>query len=206
MFPTYGSGNAQDPLTTKGASLLLDFADSPARSRSVEFEVTEVLGTIREKWDAVGEGSYLTIYHILRVAPRSSSGKNLPKPLLLASKAPQTLTGRSVCVISFPFEDTRVDPAVRAEAFTQRYGVKRLEPGLLIGSSSEGRILNHDCFTLGGSGGAPVIDLETMQVVGIHHGGRANHNGYYKFNYATSIWSLADKPLLQDIGVNFAPR
>jgi hypothetical protein len=206
LYLEFGSGSPDRPFLTGGSSLLLDFANTPARARSEEFEVKEKLGTIQWKVKNPPDGQVAGYYHLLRVARKSSSGKSLPKPLLLASKAPASVKGRSVCVISYPFEDARVDRSIRDEAFAQRYGVKRLQPGLVIGSPAKGRVLNHDCFTLGGSAGAPVIDLETMQVIAIHVGGRANYNGYYKFNMAVSMWTLADEPLLKEAGVNFAPR
>ena len=59
--------------------------------------------------------------------------------------------------------------AVMREVFDDIYGVKRLQPGTIVTESSE--IITHDCSTLGGNSGSPLIDLSTGEAVGLHFSG-----------------------------------
>ncbi|MBX3041719.1 MAG: trypsin-like peptidase domain-containing protein [Bdellovibrionaceae bacterium] len=53
------------------------------------------------------------------------------------------------------------------------------------------RSLHHQCDTQPGSSGAPVYDLETMQVIGVHNGGFGNNvNGAGTVNYGTYVNTL----------------
>ena len=58
--------------------------------------------------------------------------------------------------------------------------------------------IEHDCSTLGGNSGSPVVDLETHQVIGLHFGGRFGVR-----NYAVPLWMLAGDPLLREGELNF---
>ena len=76
------------------------------------------------------------------------------------------------------------------------FDVKRLQPGqhdrVLDGASA----LEHDCSTLGGNSGSPLVDLETNLVIGLHFGGTTRWA-----NYAVALWKLVDDPLLKSAGV-----
>ena len=76
--------------------------------------------------------------------------------------------------------------------------VKRLQPGKAVAYSTEYSAVQHDCSTLGGNSGSPVVDLETNEVIGLHFGGR-----YGVGNYAVPLWALAEDPLLRLGDLNF---
>jgi len=56
-------------------------------------------------------------------------------------------------------------PSISA-AFANDMGSKHVGPGRIL--KDNGRILAHDASTLRGSSGGPIVDHDTMQVVGIH--------------------------------------
>ncbi len=53
--------------------------------------------------------------------------------------------------------------------FGDKYNVKRLAPGRLKGAAAD--LVTHDCSTLGGNSGSPIVDLATGDVVGLHFSG-----------------------------------
>jgi endonuclease G len=80
--------------------------------------------------------------------------------------------GEMVAVVGYPAADPfRNDPTDMARYFKGLYDVKRFSPGFLRvqGGAS---VLTHDCTTLGGNSGSPVISLESGEVVGLHFAGR----------------------------------
>jgi endonuclease G, mitochondrial len=96
------------------------------------------------------------------------SGNNRPSPIKLASG---TSAGDYVAVIGYPaWDGRRNDPAVMRQVFGDIYDVKRLQPGQII--SAEAHYVAHDCATLGGNSGSPVIDLLTGEAVGLHFSGK----------------------------------
>jgi hypothetical protein len=75
--------------------------------------------------------------------------------------------------------------------------VKRLQPGELLAPPPSPYMVRHDCFTTGGNGGAPLIDLASGAVIGLHHSGRA---GYKE---ATALWRLTEHDLFAGAGVEW---
>ena len=53
--------------------------------------------------------------------------------------------------------------------FGDKYNVKRLAPGQVMRVEDE--LLMHDCSTLGGNSGSPIVDLATGEVLGLHFSG-----------------------------------
>jgi V8-like Glu-specific endopeptidase len=82
--------------------------------------------------------------------------------------------------------------------FSEIYNVKRLQPGEISGETVKDFEIFHDCSTLGGNSGSPVIDLETHRVIGLHFGGR-----YMEKNHAIPLWTLQNDPLIQKAKLNF---
>ena len=76
--------------------------------------------------------------------------------------------GTDVATIGFPLRDAR-NPEWIEPLFAGRYGVKRASPGEVTGGRTG--LLYHDCTTLGGSSGSPVIRLEDATLVGVHADG-----------------------------------
>jgi hypothetical protein len=77
--------------------------------------------------------------------------------------------GGRVLGVGYPLYSDGNPPWVDA-LFENVYGVKRASPGELLGM--EGDRLFHDCTTLSGNSGSPLIDPRTGLVVGIHSSGQ----------------------------------
>jgi S1-C subfamily serine protease len=76
--------------------------------------------------------------------------------------------GSRIAAIGYPQDDPR-SPVFRDVIFQNRYGVKRGAPGEVRGVGMNA--VYHDCSTLGGNSGSPLVDLESGKVVGIHRDG-----------------------------------
>lgn len=114
--------------------------------------------------------------------------------LELATVTAGASVGRSVAAIGYPARDPRNDAAVQARLFRDLYQVKRLSPGETTGTGQEVQVewgtlmaTTHDCSTLGGNSGSPLVDIETGLVVGLHLGGE-----YLDANYACPAAALRD--------------
>jgi hypothetical protein len=104
-----------------------------------------------------------------------------------------------VYVIGYPaWDGRRNDPEPMRRIFSEIYNVKRLQPGEISGETVKDFEIFHDCSTLGGNSGSPVIDLETHRVIGLHFGGR-----YMEKNHAIPLWTLQNDPLIQKAKLNF---
>jgi trypsin-like peptidase len=73
-----------------------------------------------------------------------------------------------VGTIGYPYQDSR-NPLFVEAIYQGQYGVKRGAVGELI--SAQGQMIYHDCSTLGGNSGSPVMALDTATVVGLHFTG-----------------------------------
>ena len=119
----------------------------------------------------------------------------------MAAAAPSDLSGRAVAVIGVPENDSKRNPQGMPEIFGDTFGTLRIQPGRILGIEPEDMTakLLYDCSTIGGSGGAPVIDLTTGAVLGFHMGGMFLHQ-----NYAVPAWELARDPRVRSHGLRFA--
>lgn len=90
------------------------------------------------------------------------------RPLELSFAGPEGLAGRTVFTVGHPSLGNTNLPAEAARLILGDGGpgVKRLSPGQLVGATAE--VLTHDCTTMAGSGGGPLVDLETGKVLGVH--------------------------------------
>ena len=105
-------------------------------------------------------------------------------------KAPtDSLTGKEIVVVGYPSSDGRNDPALIQRVFGGVLDVKQLLPGQVTGVVNG--VLLHDSSTLGGCAGAPLLDIATGDVLGIHYGGE-----YLKTNYAVPIAEVAAETAL----------
>jgi S1-C subfamily serine protease len=91
-----------------------------------------------------------------------------PRRVLEFEKDPVALA-TEVAAIGYPFKDGR-NPLFVSAIYGSRYGVKRAALGQVTGES-EGLIF-HDCSTLGGSSGSPLLSLATCRIVGVHYTGQ----------------------------------
>ena len=120
---------------------------------------------------------------LLRLNP---AGGALPAPIELDdAQLIHTGDDRSrLAVIGYPAEDGRNDAFAMRQIFDGHYRVKRLSPGRVMSVSPDGKHLEHDCTTLGGNSGSPVINLATGRACGLHYAG-----SYRERNFAvTSAW------------------
>lgn len=81
--------------------------------------------------------------------------------------------GEIVGVVGYPASDPyRNDPDDMERYFRGLYDVKRFSPGFLKVAGGGAVRLGHDCTTLGGNSGSPVISLDSRSVVGLHFAGQ----------------------------------
>lgn len=90
--------------------------------------------------------------------------------------------GEIVATVGYPAYDTRNAHVHMERYFKGLYDVKRFAPGKLIAT---GDILSHDCTTLGGNSGSPLLSLERKSVVGLHFAG-----AYRETNSAVRVSTL----------------
>lgn len=173
-----------------GITAWMDYRSSYQSVASAGYQVRGVLG-VHDRYDVA----------LLEVERPQVNG-GAPTPLALSAVAPQRLEGRPVYLIGYPVRDSRRnEPENVARVFRDVYNVKRVQPGLLRGSMSfaEVQLLRNDCGPLGQNAGAPLLDLETHQVIGMQSSGR-----YLEPGTAVPLYALRDDPLLRQAGVTFA--
>lgn len=91
-----------------------------------------------------------------------------PAPARL-HRSPCLAAGDRVVVVGYPLFDER-NPHFLDALFEGTYAVMRASPGEL--TSVRGARFHHDCSTLRGSSGSPILDYRSGQVVGIHTSGQ----------------------------------
>lgn len=146
----------------------VDFADGPGHADAWEFRVTAI--------DALPSQRGLDVA-VLRVAPRSVDGtRALPAPLTLSRRQVvrdwATQGPIPVGVIGYPSLSGGIrDNFSRLRALSRGRFAKFYSPGAIdgIGTIEHIEMLMHAAGTQSGSSGSPVFDLDTLQVVGVHH-------------------------------------
>lgn len=131
-------------------------------------------------------------------------GPALPQPIELDDKPlvidPNNL--QPLAVLGYPAEDSRNDAMASRQIFDGIYRVKRLSPGRVMTVAPNGRLLEHDCTTLGGNSGSPVINLATGRACGLHFAGT-----YRSRNFAvTAGWLKAQLAELETRRVFLSPK
>jgi V8-like Glu-specific endopeptidase len=91
-------------------------------------------------------------------------------PLPVASNLPAV--DNPVVTIGYPYDDPVHNPGFTRVIFGTTFGTKHVAPGEVVKVSKANRTLSHDCSTLGGNSGSPVVSMATGEVVGVHFGGR----------------------------------
>ena len=120
---------------------------------------------------------------LLRLSPKR--GDVLPKPVRPQTTEPRGLTvGRPVFVCGFPSWPGIVKPETYNRFQTLR--VKRVSLGDIVINSSPitDDNLRHNCATLEGSSGSPLVDLESGTTWGIHS------DGTDQYNIAQPMWKV----------------
>ena len=126
----------------------------------------------------------------------------------LAAQLPSQLSGRLVVVVAFA--GARVaQPPERADfedsLYQDRWGRLFVQPGKAVAlgqlpGDSRLPALVHDCVTAAGSAGAPVIDLGTGYVLGVH-----SHAKWREGGFAQPTWELARDPNVWRYAIGFRP-
>ena len=100
---------------------------------------------------------------------RKNAGMGRIAPLPLADTDGED--GETVALVGYPAYDSRNEHQHMEEYFKGLYDVKRFAPGFLIKGDELG-ILSHDCTSLGGNSGSPLISLDRGVAIGLHFAGR----------------------------------
>ncbi|MFO0974374.1 MAG: phospholipase D-like domain-containing protein [Phycisphaerae bacterium] len=138
-------------------SARLDFLEEYERAKAAEFSVESIL------WIAAPSDPDVAFLRVRRTAGQLV----LAAPISLAESVnPDEL----VATIGYPARDSRVpDQDLVRSIFGDVYEKKRLAPGQII-EVKDGEV-EHDCSTLGGNSGSPVVRLATGEAVGLHFSG-----------------------------------
>jgi len=146
-----------------GMRVWLDFAEEIGGQVSKEVAVTGIWG-VHDTFDLA----------VLQMGP------GCPSPMSFASTV--AVSGEEVLTIGYPaFDSRRNDAAAMQQVFRGIYNVKRLLPGLIVEPPASPWLLRHDCSTLGGNSGSPVLRPAKAEVVGVHFRGL-----YLQWNEAIS--------------------
>ena len=152
----------------------IDFIEEAHNSNELVFKITDVLHVEENNGPDLA---------LLRV--ETSETKTLADCLTLSAKLPSV--DAEIAVIGYPARDSRIpEQQLMLDIFGDIYNKKRLAPGTITHSSSN--MLLHDCSTLGGNSGSPLIDLQTGEVVGLHFAGR-----FLEANYAVPATVIKDR-------------
>lgn len=114
---------------------------------------------------------------------RVKSPALMPTPLDLSDV--EAVTREPVALVGYPAYDSRNDASAQARYFRDLYDVKRVAPGLILQPLGGDSLLSHDCTSLGGNSGSPLISLASSKVVGLHFAGV-----YGKRNSAVGVGTL----------------
>jgi Trypsin-like peptidase domain len=138
-------------------------------------------------------------------------------PLLIAEKPPDSIPELEIGVIGHPSFDSNRDPFPKYFGFGDEFGVKRFSPGFIRNiekrnwRSHDVEVFLHDATTLSGSSGSCILDLKSMNVVGLHFGGWPMQRQRIEIgdkdlvaqlflaNGAAPLWRLRNDPLLQQV-------
>ena len=99
---------------------------------------------------------------LARVAPVGRA------PLKIRWALPEV--GTRIAVIGHPLITFTPTIMTLAAFTTYPTGEKMIMPGVIV--AVEEAKLTYECWTMGGVGGGPIIDLTTGEVIGIHHSGK----------------------------------
>ncbi|MDP3747196.1 MAG: trypsin-like peptidase domain-containing protein [Phenylobacterium sp.] len=174
-----------------------DDATTPC-SEGHSFPIKEVV------YDGEKDGSYLAILRI------DDSGPSPRLDFRDGEAADSALIDAYAYIIGYPTNSGGgVPPVVMNELIGDRPGRKRLLPGRTLGFETDvavsgvpvGAQLTTDINTAPGTAGAPLIDLATGRVIGVHIGGRWDEERG-KFTYA----EVVTKDLIAKLQAALAPK
>lgn len=137
----------------------IDFREERDTTEPNEFQVLDILHIEDDEGPDIA---------FLKVADTSAAGLRLAGKIRLADERPEA--NQFVATIGYPAADSRVpDQPLVHRIFGDVYNVKRMAPGQLLDPRDD--LILHDCSTLGGNSGSPIVDLHTGTAVGLHFSG-----------------------------------
>ena len=149
--------------------ITIDFNEEFERIHDYEFKVTEI---VHVEEDDTSIYDHTPDLAILRVEKINENGEKLPPPLTLYNEP--LAINQPIAIIGFPSADYKL-PLKRKRVFNNIYDVKRVQPGLIKNIKMLYEFdFKHDCATLVGNSGSPVLDIATGKVVGTHFAGSLN--------------------------------
>ena len=165
---SFRSGVNSGPMTSR-----IDFLEEDQRLNSLEYAVNSIL------WIAPSSEPDVAFLRVTRPA----TSRPLPPPIQLADSVTED---EFVATIGYPARDSRVpDQELVLRIFGDVYEKKRLAPGQVIGIDADE--LQHDCSTLGGNSGSPMVNLQSGKAVGLHFSGL-----FMQANFAVSAPKVRD--------------
>lgn len=139
----------------------IDFREEFEQPEEDEFRLREILHIEPDEDDAPDLA-------FLRIARLGQDDQELPAPVPLAAADPEP--DQVVGAIGYAgWDGQRNDEDVMERIFGNVFNVKRLHPGEVMTVGEH--IFTHDCSTLGGNSGSPIIDFATGEAVGLHFAG-----------------------------------
>jgi subtilisin family serine protease len=204
-FPWVGAALLVTPrlvVTARHAADLFLIQQGPSWVLDSRFEVSVAFGArLGDPPVAMVERCVLR-HPVLNLAVLELAQDATAKPAILDG-GPQ-IESAPAAVVLYYAEDPRNDPAMTRELGAFDAAQKIVAPGRVrgygpaVGSGAWSII--HDCTTVGGGAGGPLIALETGRVIGLHFAGR-----FLEGNYAVPVSEMALDPRLRKLGLNFTP-
>jgi hypothetical protein len=179
------------------AVVLIDFGGDSDEQQNVH-RVERVLFSTTDP----GDDSVETEPDVALLKLRPDPTRESPPPLPLQTSAPNAPNfSRRAFVCGYPTYDRTHDPLLAK--YFQRLRVKRVSLGQMTGVSpvsltSHLDRLVHDCTTLMGSSGSPVVDFETGTVWGLHCRGFEQVLNL-KGNSAEPLWRVCELRPVRDL-------
>jgi hypothetical protein len=169
-----------------------------AFSRGISGTITASVNTLHEFDDLTGDSARSfaveEVLYIerdpavdiafLKVRRRTDGARPDRIAIAMADAAPDT----SVVTVGYPARASKrviPDQQLMEDLYRGRFDVKRAAPGLAL--PRDGASWRHDCTTLGGASGSPVLDPQTGAAVGLHFAGL-----YEEANFAVPATILRD--------------
>lgn len=85
----------------------------------------------------------------------------------------------TIATIGYPARDSRTQiPEDQIRIFSDVFDKKRLAVGEIDYVDPNMQFFIHDCTTLGGNSGSPIVDIETQKVYGLHFAGRERQGNF----------------------------
>jgi len=169
----------------------INFAGEHRSNKELLFRIVDILLFKKDPID-------LSLLRIEKTGVNNAATRvSLSMPRLALANKVEVDTAERVAVIGYPGENDESTAGVanisreniraifRDDTGKEVYDVKRLMPGMVLREKSKPDTLAHDCSTLSGASGAPVINLKTGNVVGLHWDGE-----HGKLNKAVPSYEL----------------